>query len=221
MVEGIYGRNGNFMEGPGPNNTAQDFMMNTVIFGKNPFLVDIVAVWLAGHEPGNLGLFHIARERGLSPLINPWDIPLYLWEDEPRLVTLDTFERTPLLTYYLRKDYDGQDEPVWHMLDESYDYGASARVAPSSPNVQVLGSRNLGRANAATVLEYRVPTPGYVTLEVFDVQGERQAILAEGLAAQGTHAATWQHGQSPGSYTCRLHVDGQVKTCIVQIFHPS
>jgi hypothetical protein len=146
------------------------------------------------------------------PLINPWDIPLYLWEDEPKMVSLAEFERTPLLTYYLRKDYNGQNESRWHMLDEPYDYGVSISVSPSLPNVQVLGSRNLGRANEATILEYCIPTTGYVMLEVVDARGERQGILVEGLAAPGMHAATWQHGQSHGSYTCRLHVDGQVKS---------
>jgi hypothetical protein len=217
MVEGIYGRNGNFNDGPGPFDSAQDFMMNVVIFGKNPFLVDIIAVWLAGHEPGNLGLFHIAHERGLSPFINPWDVPLYLWEDEPRLVTLDAFERTPLLTNYLRKDYDGQNESVWHMLDEPFEYGTSLRIAPASPEVQVLGSRILGSASVATVIEYRMPTTGDVMLEVLDPQGERQAILAEGLAVQGTHAATWYHSKYTGAYNCRLHVDGQVRTAPLSV----
>lgn len=122
MVEGIYGRSSAFMEGPGPDGTAQDFLMNLVIFGKNPFLVDLIAAWLAGHEPGNLGLFHIARERGLLHLLNPRDVELYLWEEEPRPAVLESFERTPLLTYYLRKDYAGQNEEYWHMLDEPFDY---------------------------------------------------------------------------------------------------
>jgi uncharacterized protein (DUF362 family) len=212
MVEGIYGRNGNaFMEGPGPDGTAQDFMMNLVIFGKNPFLVDSVAVWLAGHEPGNLGLFHIASERGLSPLVNPLDIPLYLWEDEPRLASLESFERTSLLTNYLRKDYAGESEPVWHMLNQPYDYGASTRLVPASPGLRVLGTRNPGRANASTVIEYCLPATSYATLGIFDEQGEQKAVLFEGLASQGTHPLTWYHDGSPGAYTFRLRVEGHEK----------
>jgi hypothetical protein len=122
IVESIYGRSGAFMEGSGPDGEAQDFLMNLVIFGKNPFLVDIVGAWLAGHEPGNLGLFHIACERGLSPFVNPHDIPLFLWDIEPSPASLASFERTPLLTPYLRQDYAGQNEPVWHMLDQPFNY---------------------------------------------------------------------------------------------------
>ncbi len=122
MVEAIYGRSGAFMAGPGPNGEAQDFLMNLVIFGKNPFLVDIIGAWLADHEPGNLGLFHIARERGLSPYLNPRDIPLYLWDTAASPTSLDAFERTPLLTPYLRQDYNGQSEPPWHLLDQPITY---------------------------------------------------------------------------------------------------
>ena len=68
IVEGIYGRDGDFNWGPNPfgseNTTdpwlkgprhegrAWDYMTNVVIFGKNPYLVDIVGHWLGGHEPG-------------------------------------------------------------------------------------------------------------------------------------------------------------------------
>jgi uncharacterized protein (DUF362 family) len=124
IIEGIYGRNGNgFMRGPGPGGKAQDFMTNLIIFGKDPFRVDIIGTWLAGHEPGNFGLFHIAKERGLSNVINPREIPVYLWErGNPQPVHLNAFVRVPLKCTYLRRDYDNQDEPIYHMVDEPFDY---------------------------------------------------------------------------------------------------
>ncbi len=123
IIEGICGRNGHFFDGPGPDGEAQDFMTNFLAFGKNPFLVDIIGFWLSGHEPGNFGLFHIARERGLCDVINPMSIPVYLWENGvPELTSLTEFERTPLVTLYLRQDYSGQDEPYWHLVDEHYPY---------------------------------------------------------------------------------------------------
>jgi uncharacterized protein (DUF362 family) len=124
IIEGIYGRNGNgFLEGPGPGGVAQDFMANLLIFGVDPFRVDIIATWLAGHEPGNMGLFHIAKERGLSTVVNPMEIPVYLWSDgEPRLASLAGFERVPLQTYYLQRDYNGQHEPLYPLVDERCSY---------------------------------------------------------------------------------------------------
>ena len=124
VIEGIYGRNGNgFMNGPGPVGEAEDFMTNVLIFGKDPFRVDIIGTWLAGHEPGNFGFFHIARERGLSTVVNPRDIPVYHWDkDNPEQISLSDVERTPLLTPYLCRDYNGQTEAQYHLVNEPFDY---------------------------------------------------------------------------------------------------
>ncbi|MBN1292181.1 MAG: hypothetical protein JXB48_10110, partial [Candidatus Latescibacteria bacterium] len=100
-----------------------DKMCNVVIFGLDPFRVDIIAHWLAGHEPGNFGLFHIAIERGLSNVLDPHDIPVYEWKDgKATLSNLDDFNRTPLLTYYLARDYGRGHEPRYHLVDEEFDY---------------------------------------------------------------------------------------------------
>jgi uncharacterized protein (DUF362 family) len=124
VIEGIYGRNGNgFMKGPSPDGKAEDFMTNILIFGKDLFRVDIIGTWLAGHEPGNFGFFHIAKERGLSTVVNPRDIPVYLWDkNNPQRTSLSNLERTPLVTSYLCKDYNGQSEPLYHLVDEPFDY---------------------------------------------------------------------------------------------------
>ena len=61
IIEGIYGRDGHFIDGPHAG-LAQDFMTNYIIFGMNPFYVDVIGHWIGGHEPGNFGLFHMARE---------------------------------------------------------------------------------------------------------------------------------------------------------------
>ncbi len=126
VIEGIYGRNGNgFMSGPDPNGKAEDFMTNLLIFGKDPFRVDIIGTWLSGHEPGNFGLFHIAKERGLSNVVNPREIPIYLWDkNNPQPTSLNNFERVPLVTTYLRRDYNGQTEAQYHLVDEPFDYSS-------------------------------------------------------------------------------------------------
>lgn len=124
VIEGIYGRNGNgFMKGPGPEGKAEDFMTNILIFGKDPFRVDIIGTWLAGHEPGNFGFFHIAKERGLSSVVNPRDIPVYIWDKySPEQTSLSNLKRFPLATSYLRRDYNGQTEPLYHLVDEPFNY---------------------------------------------------------------------------------------------------
>ena len=113
MIEGIYSRDG---DGFGVGN---DYLTNLVMFGQDKWRLDLVGLWLGGHEPGNVHLYRIAKERGLSDTFNPWEVPVYEWVDgagTPR--KLSDFTRTPLKTYYLQKD----GEPYLHMVDEPFDY---------------------------------------------------------------------------------------------------
>ncbi len=223
IVEGIYGRNGNaFMAGPGPGGRAEDFMTNVLIFGKNPFRVDIIGHWLGGHEPGNFGLFHIARERGLCNVINPMSIPVYAWENgAPRLTSLTEFERTPLVTYYLQRDYDGQREQYWHMVDEPFTYGPSTavesayegeskrRTREEEPDAFVLGQNFPNPFNGSTMIEYQLRKSGYVSLEVYDSRGQLIDILVKGWQSKGKQMATWNAGNlASGIYFYRFRTDG-------------
>ena len=118
VIEAIYARNGDFMNG-------RDFMTNLLIFGKNPVLCDIIGLWFGGHEPGNLGFHHIAVERGFAHTINPWDIPVYEFVDGkphgPKDLSL--FSRTSVVTYYLQKP----GEKKYHLVNEPFDYDAWER----------------------------------------------------------------------------------------------
>lgn len=113
MIEGITGRDGDgFFSG-------DDHLANLVMFGKDKFRLDVVGLYLGGHEPGNVHLFRIAKERGLTDTFNPWEIPVYEWVDGnavPRKLT--DFQRTPLKTPYLPK----AGEPEYHLVNEPFDY---------------------------------------------------------------------------------------------------
>lgn len=113
MIEGIYSRDGDgFGQG-------EDYLTNLVLFGIDKFRLDVIGLYLGGHEPGNVALYRIAKERGLSDTFNPWEIPVFEWVDGaavPRKLT--DFPRTPLKTYYLQKE----NEPIFHLVDEPFDY---------------------------------------------------------------------------------------------------
>jgi hypothetical protein len=94
-------------------------LANRVMFGKDKFRLDVVAMYLGGHEPGNVNLFRTAKERGLTDTFNPWEIPVYEWEDGKATARkLSDFERTPIKTYYLQLP----GEPLYHMVNEPFDY---------------------------------------------------------------------------------------------------
>ncbi|MBI2685217.1 MAG: DUF362 domain-containing protein [Acidobacteria bacterium] len=113
IIEGIYGRDG---DGFG---TGNDHLTNLVMFGKDKLRLDMVGMYLGGHEPGNVNLFRIAKERGLLDTFNPHEVELYEWEDgKPARRQLSSFQRTPLPTYYLQRD----GEPKFHLVNEAFDY---------------------------------------------------------------------------------------------------
>ncbi len=201
IVEGVYGRDGDGFAGGPHDGRGQDFMSNNVIFGKDPFRVDIISHWLAGHEPGNFGLFHIGIERGLSNVLDPFEIPVYLWEDgKAKLVKLDSFKRTPLLTLYLRKNYDGLNEDKYHLCNEPFDYASwkSGKIAQTdAPSVRALGTD----ANDQVVMEVSVPEQGDVYVDILNRDGELVWRLeAEGLEP-GKHQVVWDGFNQPGMYT--------------------
>ncbi len=113
MIEGIYGRDGDGFR------LGQDYLTNLVLFGKDKFRLDVIGLYLGGHEPGNVHLCRIAKERGLTDTFNPWEIPLYEWTNgaaEPRKLT--AFSRHALKTVYLPLE----NEPELHLIDEPFDY---------------------------------------------------------------------------------------------------
>jgi len=113
MIEAIYARNED------RSDPIKEFLPNMVMFGKDPIRLDLVGLWLGGHEPGNVHFYRIAKERGLSNTFNPWEVPVYEWtEGRPVRRKLTDFPRTLLKTYYLQTER----EPLYHMADEPFDY---------------------------------------------------------------------------------------------------
>ncbi|MCC6861105.1 MAG: DUF362 domain-containing protein [Bryobacterales bacterium] len=113
MIEAIYARNED------PADPVREFLPNMVMFGKDPFRLDVVGLWLGGHEPGNVHFYRIAKERGLSNTFNPWEVPVYEWTAQgPVRRKLTDFPRTLLKTYYLQK----AGEPLYHLVNEPFDY---------------------------------------------------------------------------------------------------
>ena len=206
IVEGVYGRDGNgFSEGPWQvingqyvlgGNRARDYMSNNIIFGKDPFRVDIISHWLAGHEPGNFGLFHIGIERGLSNVLDPFDIPIYLWKDgKAKKVKLNKLNRTPLLMYYNQKE----GEERFHMCDEPFDYKAwkkMGRIAAIEPSIRAIGTDS----NNHIVMEMNVPEKGDVFVDILNNQGDVVWRMYANDLEPGVHQVVWDGFGQPGVY---------------------
>ncbi len=214
IIEGVYGREGPFVSGPQDNNWyGRDILTNLVIFGKHARHVDLIGTYLAGHEPGNFGLFHLARERGLSSYLDPRDIPLYEWKLGGSAVaaSLATFPRTPIRTLYLPQA--GEDE--YHMVDQAYDYSntsvdRSKETAPGIPSAVGVAQNFPNPFNPTTSIQYSLPTSGYARLEIYDIQGDVVDVLVDGQVSAGDHLQVWNASRRPsGTYFYRLSFGGR------------
>jgi len=221
VIEGIYGRDGNFVDGPSPEGLATDYMTNYIIFGKNQFYVDIVGHWLGGHEPGNFGLFHMAMERGMISTINPEHIPVYDWTEQngATIANLKDYQRTDLRTYYLQKNYNGGTEERWHMVNEAYDYsivGAKPHFAPNfslQPNFP-------NPVDSQTTIPYEIPNPGKVRIEVVNSLGRVVDVLVDSDLPNGKHMAIWDGSQMPtGLYLYRMSFEGSTLVQKLFVYH--
>ncbi len=214
IIEGIYGRDGDFNWGPNPfgsednpRGRAWDYMTNVVIFGKNSYLVDIVGHWLGGHEPGNFGLFHIAMERGKLDVMNPMNIPVYEWRDSVAVRRpLASFTRTPLKTSYLHQQQN--KEPLWHLCDQPFDYtkvNEKKLGIPARPTTRVLNQHYPNGNNPQLAIEFSIPEKGWVLVEILDESGKNLEVVSNTLCEAGYHMAAWNTAKyGSGSYKYRL-----------------
>jgi len=219
ILEGIYGIDGHFFNGPNPpgneNNPkgeSWEYMTNIIIFGMNAYHIDNIAHWLGGHEPGNIGLFHMALENGMAKYIDPMTIPVYEWKDGQALRTsLTDFDRTPLLTYYMRRDYHGEPEDdYWHLCNEPYDYRTVTAVEEiEKPEAFVLAQNYPNPFNPHTSIEFALPSDGHARLEIYDSLGQLLDVLVDGNRRAGPHMAVWNTtNQASGTYFYRFRFGG-------------
>jgi outer membrane protein assembly factor BamB len=67
--------------------------------------------------------------------------------------------------------------------------------------------------NPSTIIEYSLPAPSRVKLEVFAVTGQKAAVLADGPVGAGTHSVTFDGSRyASGLYFYRFESAGTVRT---------
>jgi hypothetical protein len=153
----------------------------------------------------------------MSDVLDPRKIPLYLWEDgKVTLIRLEDLPRTPLLSHYLTKDYNGQTEKPFHLINEPYDYSKvplKVQDRGESPRSFVLHQNYPNPFNPYTSIEYVVPKESPVKLEVYNASGQLVEVLVDGYRAPGSHMAVWNaYDRASGTYFYRFRCGGFTET---------
>jgi len=223
VIEGVYGRDGHFVAGPNAGGLAKDYMCNVIIFGLNPYLVDIIGHWIGGHNPGNFGLFHMALENNLVSTIKPANIPLYEWDADSgaTLKSLTDFDRYALKTNYLRRDYDGGSEDYWHMVNEYFDYTLVSVPNTRPPELPfTLGENFPNPFSEITHIPFQIPEHGHVLIEIIDELGRTADMLLNEPMSSGNHMISWNSSNHPaGLYFYRMRYKGLLRTGKMMLLH--
>jgi hypothetical protein len=198
-------------------------MTNYIIFGRNQFYVDIIGHYLGGHEPGNFGLFHMAMDRGMISTINPMKIPVYRWDSATgaALADLTGFQRYPLKTYYLQRDYNGYNEPKWHLVNEPYDYNGTGIDDLQSNQDKLSIDQNFPNpVSNSTSIDFHIPRNGHVSIEIFNDKGQVIDFPVNKQLSTGDHTVTWNRSNHPaGLYVYRIHLGSSLIAQKMIILH--
>ncbi|MFC1539292.1 hypothetical protein ACFL6H_07705, partial [Candidatus Latescibacterota bacterium] len=105
----------------------------------------------------------------------------------------------PLVTYYLQRDYNDQDEPRFHLCDEPFDYSSwktGAVAAASKPSVNGLGFDK----DKNVVIDMFLPNKDNVYVDVLDKKGRILWRLVADDMNPGVHQVVWDGFDQPGIY---------------------
>jgi hypothetical protein len=165
----------------------------------------------------------MAKDRGMINHFNPSGIPLYDWDAETgaSLADLKDYERTPLKTYYLQKDYDGGSEPYWHMVDEAYDYTAVSVPSMKAADLPFTLDDNFPNpVKWKTTIPFSIQHAGHVYIEVINPQGMVVDILEDRRLAAGSHMVNWKCINKPaGLYLYRMRFEQGSQVGKILVYH--
>ena len=93
--------------------------------------------------------------------------------------------------------------------DGSFEYSRELTVTMPVPQAFQLDQNYPNPFNPATTISYSIPTPGFVTLRIYDLTGHEVRTLINETQAAGTHKVDFDAGQlSSGIYFYELNAGG-------------
>ncbi len=111
--------------------------------------------------------------------------------------------------------YDAGANVVTAACESGWLYGSSGQIAlvNQPPTEDELLQNHPNPFNPTTDISFRLPEAGYVKLEVYNLVGQRVAVLADGEFSTGSHTVTWDASRfASGVYFYHLSTESIVLT---------
>jgi uncharacterized protein (DUF362 family) len=219
VIEGIVARDGDY------DSTGRDFLHNIVIFGRSPLYVDMIGHYLAGHGPWNVGLFRIARERGMIPTVLPQNIDVYEITDKgPAFIEdIESWEKKfPVAVghHSIKITHASKRYPVGYTTPDEFiflDDPVTNQILKGerfsrSMNFQMFHDTVPG---SPITFSYEIEKAGAVQLTIFDTVGHPVNVLVKHHQASGLHTVHWDMIDAcglpvpQGHYAAQLRANGR------------
>jgi len=109
----------------------------------------------------------------------------------------------------LQGSYGGQNSTLTFISNE-LTTDINDRGLTDMPSLFFLDGNYPNPFNASTTISYGLNVDSQVSIEIFDILGNRTAVLFDGVQPAGSHTITWNSANSPsGIYYCRIQAGGQ------------
>lgn len=110
--------------------------------------------------------------------------------------------------------YDAASNNVTYACESGYVYSdGSGAIHSMTPNAFSLNQNYPNPFNPTTEISFSLPAASMVTLEVYNIAGQKIATLVNGHFGAGDHTVSWDaSNNSSGIYLYRLTTDGYIAT---------
>jgi hypothetical protein len=145
----------------------------------------------------------------------------YSWYDEVRLVEWESWQSASsplpielpnnLRFLQVRLSDPADSASVW--WEDQVPDGLASDLPEDAGPIDAVARLLRGMPNPfnqGTTIEYRLPSPGQVRIEIFDLGGRRVALLENRFRPAGTHRLRWGAADlAVGLYLCRMEIGGE------------
>lgn len=107
---------------------------------------------------------------------------------------------------------DADSPQVSDVSDGTFSY-LTVEVAEGTPEEFAVLQNTPNPFNPTTTVSFALPDAEHATVEVFNISGQRVAVLADGIFSAGRHSLVWNAGDnSAGIYFCRVRSGANMRT---------